>query len=263
MFPYLDIATFTRRTIMPAVEVAYVEQDSPGYVATRIAIRSSYINGRLRKRYGNDGVNSSLPFGRTAPLLLASGTTPPGVTLKGTPTMGAILVLIQITTAGPLGTALFKWSGDGGVTYTTGVATAAGVVLGATGMSAVFAAGAYGLDNIYAAAPPVPEIVLGWLTTFVTYDVYRKRGINPQDPTIELLVKDVADATSELKEAADSKDGLFDLPVSEDTDSAVTTGGPLGYSETSPYVWSDYERSIGRAQDAAVIAATGGTENDG
>jgi hypothetical protein len=110
---------------------------------------------------------------------------------------------------------------------------------------------------VYAAATPVPEIVLGWLTLFVTYDAYRKRGTNPQDPNIASLIEDCKTAADEIKEAADSKDGLFDLPTSEDTDSAITTGYPLAYSETSPYVWTDVEACEGYAQDAQSLRSQG------
>lgn len=168
--PYLTLATFKTRTLMASGEVDYVEVDSPGFVDARIAIRTSYIHGRLRKRYGNNGAQASLPF-----------------------------------------------------------------------------------------SAPVPEIVLGWLTAMVTLDVLRKRGINPQDPQATMYAADVDTALAELKEAADSKDGLFDLPSTntDGSDSAVTTGGPLGYSETSPYVWMTVERNNGRAQDFQYLNQAG------
>ncbi len=155
MTPYLTLSTFRARTLMAPVEVDYVETDSPGFVESRIAIRTSWMHQRLRKRYGK-----SLPF-----------------------------------------------------------------------------------------AAPVPEIILGWLVVLVTIDVMRRRGMNPQDPTAAQFVDDATKAEAELKEAADSKDGLFDIPTGDDGDSAVTTGGPLGYSEASPYVWAVRERIAGRAED--------------
>lgn len=140
---------------MGPVEVDYVEADSPGFVEARIAIRTSWMHQRLRKRYGK-----SMPFG-----------------------------------------------------------------------------------------DPVPEIILGWLTAFVTLDVMRRRGLNPQDPGVEMLVADAATAADELKEAADSKDGLFDLPTIEGGDSGVSTGGPLGYAEQSPYTWMRRQRTAGKQED--------------
>ena len=153
--PYLDLATFKTRTFMAAGEVDYVESDSACFIAGRIAIRTSWIHSRLRKRYG-----ASLPF-----------------------------------------------------------------------------------------SEPVPEIILNWITALVTLDAMRKRGMNPQDPAAELMREDATRAEAEVKEAADSKDGLFDLPSPEEGGSNVTTGGPLGYSETSPYVSAVRERTQGRAED--------------
>jgi len=253
MFPYLDLAGFKRRTMMPQSEVDYVNQDSPGFIEQRIASRSSLINARLRKRYGNTGARSSLPLGQQAPTLVAAGTSPPSVTLSGRPTLGSLQIGLSITLGGVTGVATFSWTADG-VTYTTAM-TASSVVLGSTGLTALFpATGTFAIDNVYAAATPVPETVLGWLVTMVTYDCYRKRGVNPQDPQIQLLVEEYNTALAELKEAADSKDGLFDLPTSEDQDSAVTTGGPLGCSQASPYVWQDVERARATAEDTAFSA---------
>lgn len=153
--PYLDFVGFRARTAMAAGEVDYVEGQEPGFITKRIAMRTSWMHARLRKRYGK-----SLPFG-----------------------------------------------------------------------------------------DPVPEILLVWLVALVTYDVMRKRGMNPQDPFGDMLVKEADKAEEEIKEAADSKDGLFDLPSPEDGDSNVSTGGPLGYSETSPYVGMQKQATQGRLED--------------
>lgn len=99
-------------------------------------------------------------------------------------------------------------------------------------------------------AAPVPEIVLGWLTKIITPLAYRKRGVNPQDPQLELVEKDRDAALAEIKEAADSRDGLFDLPLSQSLQtSAVTSGGPLFYSEQSPYTSADLQLRDGSAED--------------
>lgn len=97
---------------------------------------------------------------------------------------------------------------------------------------------------------PYPEIILDWITRIVTYETLRKRGLNPQDPVAELYRADAERALAELKEAADSKDGLFDLPSPEEGDSNVSTGGPLGYSEASPYVWQNIQGEQGRFEDS-------------
>ena len=249
-FPYLDLIGFKLRSAFTLPEdVDMLEARYPGFVAQQISDRSSYINARLRKRYGYTGQQTSLPFGQTAPALQASGTAPPAVTLIGRPTLGSVEMQIQITTGGPLATAVFQWSSDGGKTFTSGVTTAAAVVLGITGMSALFPIGTYATDNHYAAAEPVPAIILQWLTAMVAYSVWNRRGRNPQDPFIEDLKAAVTLAVEELTEAANSKDGLFDLPVSEDLDSAITTGGPLGFSDSSPYAWQTRQARLGRQED--------------
>jgi len=98
---------------------------------------------------------------------------------------------------------------------------------------------------------PVPEIVLGWLTNIVTVEAYRKRGINPSDEQNEQIETDRLEALAELKEAADSENGLFDLPLREDlTASGISRGGPLVYSESSPYTWTREQARTGREEDS-------------
>ncbi len=158
--PYLTLEGFRVRTLLGVGEVDFVEADSPGFTAARIAIHTSWMHQRLRKRYG-----ASLPFGS-----------------KG----------------------------------------------------------------------PVPEIILGWLCALVALDVMRKRGMNPSDPIAEMLTGDAARALEEIKEAADSEKGLFDLASVGEPDggSNVTTGGPLFYSEGSPYVNQDKQAIQGRREDS-------------
>ena len=248
MLPYLDTAGFVRRTVMPAGDVGIVETVVPGFTATRLMVWQSYINARLRKRYGNN-----LPLGQNPPALVAVGTLPPAVSLQGRPVLGSAQYQIQVTTPGSIPGMVFQWSADNGITWTTGVPGAAIVQLtglqGNSGIQALFPIAAYSADNQYSAATPVPEAVLGWLVALVTIDLYRKRGVNPQDPTIQMVQDDATRALAELKEAADSDIGLFDLPQSDDLNSAVDTGGPLGYSEASPYKWADKEARHGRRED--------------
>ena len=59
----------------------------------------------------------------------------------------------------------------------------------------------------------------------------------------KLIVEAEAAAKSEVTEAADSEEGKFDLPLRQDTTATgVSKGGPLGYSEVSPYTWTDRQR---------------------
>lgn len=75
------------------------------------------------------------------------------VSLSGTPTAALPKVLIIITTAGELGTAVFKYSLDGGTTFTTGQtvpATTGAYTLGATGVVVTFVPGPSGAGTSFA-----------------------------------------------------------------------------------------------------------------
>lgn len=299
-------------TTPPAVAVAGAGKlPSPG--SLRVEVTTAGVLGVSRFQWSEDG-GATWNIGAA---MAATGTTPPGVSLVGT--SGVALpsdIVIQITTPGALGTAVFQWSQDGGATFTTGlstsatpvllgstglvavfslgnyaannvytgqgIATAALFLLGATGlvldfpagtyaadnvylgqgaptaasvpllgtgMQALFPVGMYAADNVYAAATPVPETILDWIVALVTLDAYDRRGVNAQDPAIERVVAAATEALARLQEAADGKEGLIDLPTTEDGDTAIVTGGPLGYHETSPYVWTDEQRNEGRTED--------------
>jgi hypothetical protein len=88
---------------------------------------------------------------------------------------------------------------------------------------------------------PVPRIVRRWLTRLATPEAYKKRGFNPSSAQDGDVLKDADTARAEIQKAADSKDGLYELPLRNDgTDvSGVSKGAPLGYSEASPYTWLD------------------------
>lgn len=251
--PYFDLAGYRRFSKHVDSAIDSVSTLYPGYIEHAIAVGSSRINARLSKRY-------DVPLGKLAPMLLAFGTLPPLVSLSGRPTLGSLEMAIEITTGGALDTAQFQWSSDGGVTWTTGVATGAIVLLGTTGLSASFGAGTYATDNMYEASTPVPAIALGWLARLVDVDVWDKRGTNPQDPTIDRWAQQRQEALDEIKEAADSKDGLFELPTSDDVgDSAVTHAGPLSYTEASPFVGADQQERQGRREDERGCGTYGGT----
>ncbi len=103
-----------------------------------------------------------------------------------------------------------------------------------------------------AMAQDPPRTVLRWLVKLVTRDCYDFRGNNPASESDKDAIYGAAErAELELKEAADAVDGLFELPLLGTTpaDGAISRGSPLGYSETSPYVWTDVQRLNGRSQD--------------
>lgn len=96
---------------------------------------------------------------------------------------------------------------------------------------------------------PFPEAACRWLAKITTLSCYEKRGFNPgSEQDKEGIIASATTAEAEISEAADAKDGLFELPLREETPdvSGVTKGFPLGYSEASPYVAFD------RQLDAAI-----------
>lgn len=89
----------------------------------------------------------------------------------------------------------------------------------------------------------VPEVIRGWLAALVLPDLYEARGWDDSDAFAQSMRENATAAREAMKEAADSDVGLYDLPLAQDdTASAISKGGPLGYSEQSPYTWSDVQR---------------------
>jgi hypothetical protein len=99
------------------------------------------------------------------PTITATGTTPPTVAVNGFSTLALGGVRIEITTGGTRGTAVFRYSLDGGNTWVSNVATAASVDLlvkrtndpddpgDPSGLTATFATGTYATDNVYVGTP--------------------------------------------------------------------------------------------------------------
>jgi hypothetical protein len=100
-------------------------------------------------------------------------------------------------------------------------------------------------------ADPCPEIVAGWLAAVVTPKLYERRGWDPSDAQAQSILADAERVLDEQKEAADSEEGLFDLPLRQDSSTSAlgVVGGPFGYSENSPYVWSDAQRDAADVED--------------
>ena len=98
-------------------------------------------------------------------------------------------------------------------------------------------------------SPPI--VVQGWLARLVTPKIYLKRGVDNTDAQIVAVQDDAKEAVSEIAEAANSKDGLYELPLRQDAPGGqgITRGAPLVYTETSPYVWMTNQAEIGRSED--------------
>lgn len=108
------------------------------------------------------------------------------------------------------------------------------------------------LRKRYAApfASPVPGKVIEWLLAGVTLAAYLKLGVDPLDAQIADIKEAATTADAELLEAANSETGLFDLPLRADTTATgISKGGPMSYSEASPYVHNDVRGTAGKADD--------------
>ncbi len=251
MYPAIDLGGYKRRTDLPADYIDDIETVTPGFFATKARMGQSRIYAQLRKRYGQ-----TLPFGGV-PTFDALGTAPPPIALSplapgGVPVLGSLEIVIAIAAAGSFGTATFTSSLDGGRTTSAPVVTAASVTLPNTGLAVNFPAGAtFGADNVWSAPTPVPEAVLGWIVAWLDYSIIRKR-FDPNSPEAQLYIDDFKRAMAEVEQAANSKDGLFDLPpVDGNQPSAVSTGGIQAYSESgSPFVSADRQERDALYEDA-------------
>jgi len=97
---------------------------------------------------------------------------------------------------------------------------------------------------------PYPPVLEQWLCALVGLRAFMKKGVRQTDEQFQQVVKDDTTARAEILEAAGSVTGLFDLPLREgNTASGITKGGPLGYSEASPYVAFDIQADRGRGED--------------
>lgn len=100
-------------------------------------------------------------------------------------------------------------------------------------------------------APP-PEAVEDWLARIVTLSAYLRHGVDQMDEQFAELKADAEKAETEIKEAAEAVNGLFDLPLRADSNgSAISKGVPYIYSERSPTVWTLIQARRGRAERAA------------
>jgi len=92
---------------------------------------------------------------------------------------------------------------------------------------------------------PQDPTVLGWTRDIVDFDMFILQGGDPSSEQDATFKERAETARAEVKEAADAKDGLFDLPLRKDiTATGVTKGYPRACSDASPYTWTD--RQVGR-----------------
>lgn len=106
---------------------------------------------------------------------------------------------------------------------------------------------------------PYADQIVQWCAAIVADKVMRKRGIDETDRQAEQYAEDRKRAEDEIKEAADSENGLWDIPLRSDT---LTTGivdpVPRSSSQQSPYVWQDEQIATAMNEDLNGMSTTNG-----
>lgn len=97
---------------------------------------------------------------------------------------------------------------------------------------------------------PDNSIVFRWTTDLATYRIWQRRGWDATDAQAEQIKEDHDRALEQIEKAANSVDGLYDLPLASGS-SGISKGKPRVYSEASPYVSTDVQSAAGRAEDLA------------
>lgn len=116
-------------------------------LAGAATVAATKINGLQNGRLFASAAQTSVSAQNSA--VTASNPSGTAVTITGTPAASYDAV-VKIDLAGARGTATFKYSLDGGLTWAaTGVLTAATVALGSTGLTANFATGSFVLNDTY------------------------------------------------------------------------------------------------------------------
>lgn len=161
------LATFGDRSddIVAVVTHSKVKADLSKLKTSDGALLLGSANGGIdnmimgRARYTSDAL--TVDGGMAA--VSATGTTPPTITITGTPNR-PVTLRIECTTLGALGTSRIRYSTDGGVTWISNVTTVATVVANdtrllsasglteATGLTINIAAGAMAVDNVWTSA---------------------------------------------------------------------------------------------------------------
>ena len=206
---------------------------------------------------------------------------------------GVFAIAGKIITSGTVGVAgiQYQYSTDGGVTFssTQSLGTANAIVVPGTGASFLLGAGSLESGQSFACTvqppfieqalqdwtsyiesrlrkryvvpflEPVPFTIKKWLCDLASKTCWSKRGFNPSNKSDEDAIDGPYQlALAEIKEAADAKEGLFDLPARDDLPQAtgVTFGRPKSYSEASPYTAGIQQRTDAVDEDQAGVGTT-------
>ncbi len=94
---------------------------------------------------------------------------------------------------------------------------------------------------------PVPDQIIFWLIRLVNIDVMECTGAIPEGRVDNWADEARKQVYEELKTAADSENGLFDLPL-KNTDtlgsSAINKGGPMVFASNTITGWFDEQQRI-------------------
>jgi hypothetical protein len=147
----------------PASLARIINQLQDNNNASTLAARSH----PLALPYLAEGVKMNTSGG-TVGAVTANGTSPPTLTLNGSP-LGSFQFVLTIPTGGALGTATFSWSSDGGKTLAgnnvlipqDASGNPAPVTLGSTGVTAQWTTtGPWTVDNVYTATATMTPVVI-------------------------------------------------------------------------------------------------------
>lgn len=175
--------------IGPAVEAAAHTLAIAGGPVIVVPINTSVVG--VSPTLVQAGTGTALVTAPQVAGVISSGTTPPAITITGTPTQAtpAGVYGITIPLGGAVATATFTWTING-VVQGTAILTASTVALGTTGLTANFSAGTFFVNNIYNFGVTVPndqyeviaKIVAGGASGSQTYQVALDSS-NPGVPT--------------------------------------------------------------------------------
>lgn len=140
--------TLTFAGSLDAGDAVRFTASAPTFSASDLAAAAALLYGSEQDFEGVHVVGGTRVTSMSA--VTAAGTSPPTVSLSGT-AVDWVQLVVQITSAGTRGTARFRYSLDGGRTWSDPIATAATYVLDDTGLTLAFASGTYALDNSYTA----------------------------------------------------------------------------------------------------------------
>jgi hypothetical protein len=85
----------------------------------------------------------------------------------------------------------------------------------------------YAIDWSEVANQPTPDKIIQWLILLVDIPVCKCAGAIPEGRVDDWVREDEQKVEAEIKEAADSEGGLFELPLRETGPSAVSKGAPI------------------------------------